>query len=41
MLKIGLDNIGYVLNNPGTNGHLGPIAEDFRYILGPNVMGQQ
>lgn len=47
MLKIGLDNIGYVLNHPEANGHLGPVAEDFKYILGPDgvagpkVMGQQ
>lgn len=47
LLKIGLENIQYILGHPESNGHLGPVAEDFKYDLGPDgvagprKMGQQ
>lgn len=47
LLDMGLKNIRYVLEHPEPNGHLGPVADDFRMVLGPdgvagpNVMGQQ
>lgn len=36
LLKIGLENIHYVLNHPEPDGHLGPVAADFKMILGPD-----
>ncbi len=47
LLDTGLSNIRYVLDHPETNGHLGPVAADFRIVLdpdgvaGPSIMGAQ